>query len=226
MSNLPMIPGVPSNAEVDAMKRAMQAIHGNVPSVHEQQASYSGGHQGTRRQINETVAAPAYMPSFGTSAEEVQQMKDLMEKLDRINGGSETMLTETAPAQLPNGGQYEVIAILAESEDAPKNFSVVVSGTRQSAITGICLQEAAQAVAKYLNRGQTLESAKVQQVLDLEEDYNQSKVEARTIKERYNRAVKLGENEAAGVFKKRHAVVRANALSTQDQIKSILASIR
>jgi hypothetical protein len=71
-----------------------------------------------------------------------------------------------------------------------------------------------------------LESAKVQEVLELEETYNRNRIEAGIVRGRYTRCVELGESEAAQVFKTRHATVRATAMSAQDQIKSILASIR
>jgi hypothetical protein len=94
MSNLPVVPGVPSSAEVDAMKRAMQAVHGNVPTVHEHQAHYSGGSAG-RQRIHENVAPPAYSPNYGTSAEDVQQMKNLLERLENINGATTLLVSRS-----------------------------------------------------------------------------------------------------------------------------------
>jgi hypothetical protein len=82
------------------------------------------------------------------------------------------------------------------------------------------------AIAKYLNKGEELESRKVQQVLDLDEEYIEAKSKALSIKENYSKAVQLNESESAAVFKKRHAAVRANALAIQEEMKTLLASIR
>jgi hypothetical protein len=222
MSNLPVVPGVPSSAEVDAMKRAMQAVHGAMPTVHEHQAHYSGGSQGRRAQINESQAQPGYAAGYGaSSAEDVQQMKNLLERLEQING--KTSLTGE-PVESSSG--YEAIAKLSESTNSTAGYEVVAAGTRRAAIKDISLQESALALVKLLNKGHQMDSPLVEQVLELEDEYKQAKTQAKTIKERYQRSVDLDETDAANVFKKRHAAVRANALATHDQIKSILASIR
>ena len=218
MSNLPVVPGAPSSAEIDAMKRAMQAVHGNLPTVHEHQAHYSGGSQGRRANINETYSPPpsAGYYSGGSSAEDVQQMKNLLERLEQING--KTSLTGE-PIETASG--YEAISILGTNK-----VSVVAAGTRNVAVADLALAESAMAIAKLLNRGEALESIKVQQVLDLDEEYAQAKSKAATIKENYARAVQLNESESATVFKKRHAAVRANALAIQEELKALLAAIR
>lgn len=235
MSNLPMIPGVPSAQEVNEMKRLMQVMNGsaNVPAVHTHQAHYSGGHAGTRAPLKESYSAP-YVPSFGTSAEDVAAMKSIMERLNAINGEGE-MLTETvsAPAtasafaqEIPGDSFYVTEGLLESNGKHIKAFNVVAGGSNQPVVESLVVLEAAQAVAKFLNKGLTVHNPKIQEVLELEETYNRSRIEAGTVKGRYNRCVELGESEAAAIFKSRHATVRATALSAQDQIKSILASIR
>lgn len=224
MSNLPVVPGVPSSAEVDAMKRAMAAVHGNVPAVHETQAHYSGGSQG-RARINESVATP-YMPSFGTSAEDVQQMKNLLERLEQINGGGE----QAQPQNLSEGrriagGAYHVSECIVEANGQEKQAFNVGDGS-QVVAEALSIKEAAEAVAMLLNKGEQLNGQKVQEVLTLEETYYRNRIEAGTVKARYQRAVQLGESEAAEVFKSRFNKVKAEALLASDQIKSIRASIR
>jgi hypothetical protein len=156
------------------------------------------------------------MPSYGTSAEDVQQMKNLLERLEQINGGE-------AIKEAIGGSGYEAISVLSETGS---KLSVVAKGTRNAAVADLALNESAIAIAKLLNSGETLESSKVQQVLDLDEEYAQAKTKAVTIKENYSRAVKLNESESATVFKKRHAAVRANALAIQEELKALLTSIR
>lgn len=242
MSNLPvpMGPTGPSAQDVNEMKRLMEVMNGGsgVPVNHTHEASYSGGHAGTRQPLHESASySNQYMPNFGTSPEEVQQMKGWLEKINELSGdevaspAQQTVpLTESAtPATSAptSSASYEVLVSLKESNGNTSNvYDIVVAGTRSAVVEGLVLQEAAQAVVKMLNKGKVLESAPVQEVLDLEESYNRSRIEASTIKSRYARATQLGESEAAEVFKKRHGTVKATALSARDQIQSILASIR
>lgn len=222
MSNLPMVPGVPSSGEVDAMKRAMQALSGNVPAVYEQQAQYSGGSAGVRQPLHENTQP--YMPSYGTSAEDVAQMKNILERLNAINGDESgpQMLTES---QGNHRGGYHVVETIVEANGQQKPAFNVMGGSVIAA-ESLSLKEAADAISKYLNKGLAVDSAKVQEVIQLEETYYRNRIEAGVIKSRYQRATQLGETESADVFKSRFNKVKAEALLASDQIKSILASIR
>jgi hypothetical protein len=235
----------PSNADKAEMTRLLKIMNGaeGVPAVQQpQQAHYSGGYAGTQRPLHENRApqAPAYMPSFGTSREEVNAMKTIMEKINHLSGDDRSMdevvnqpqtmaLTEASHfTQVPmtGSGPYEVLAVIKESNGKEVNRYSVVDSNRQDVVGGLTLKEAATALMKLLNKGLTLESARVQEVIDLEEDYNRSRLQTVSHKQRYTRSMELGEAAAAQVFKDRFNVAKANALAAQDDIKSILESIR
>lgn len=237
MSNS-LIPMGPSNADIAEMARLRNILNGgsNVPAVQQpQQAHYSGGYAGTQRPLHESRQAPPaqpYMPSYGTSREEVDAMKNLLETLNSLSGDEPTRqnLQEqqyNAPA-LPaaNTGNYSVMVTIQESNGKEVNRYNVVDGNRQDVFPGLVMKEAATAIMKLMNKGHASNSAKVQEVADLEETFNRCRIETNMHKTRYNRSVELGETSAANVFKDRFNTARAQALAAQDTIKSINESLR
>lgn len=236
MSNVPMIPSGPSQKDIAEMQRLRNIMNGtaNVPAIQQPiQAQYSGGYAGTRQPIRES--APAYTPTYGTTADDVNAMKQILERLNAVSGDDQEVLNEVAPSSntpalvenRTSSGGFKVAIMLKEGANGKEQKSYdVIDATRQPVIENLCLQEAATAIMKYLNKGLSLQSNKVQEILELEETFNSNRIETAKLKQRYNRSVELGESEAAEVFKKRHSVARANALMAQDQIKSILESIR
>jgi hypothetical protein len=247
MSNLPVpVPGIVSRDEVDSMKRMMMAISAaegpstnSVPAHHNpvQGGHYSGGSAGQRRPIHES-AAPVYSAGGLAGADDVDAMRTILERFHAASGtGTVYERDEPAPQQaaflteqraLPNGSAWEVnIRLLESNGKESKSYDVVESSNpRNKAAEGLALLEAAKAVSKFLNKGLTLESSKVQEVLELEETYNRNRIQANTARQRYARSTELGEASAAGVFKSQFETARAKALSSQDEIKSILESIR
>lgn len=237
---------MPSARDIQEMARLRAIMNGtNVPAVPQpQQAHYSGGSAGTRQPMNESRGAPpapAYMPSFGTSREEVDAMKNIMNKLNHLNGDApnesafaqtnqpqQLALTEAAHfTQAPiASGPYQVLATIKESAGREVNRYHVVDAGRRDVVSDLTLKESATTIMKLLNKGLTLESARVQEVVELEEEFTRNRLDTGRHKQRYQRAVDLGETAAADVFKTRFNVAKANALAAQDQIKSILESLR
>lgn len=244
MSNDLIPSGMPSQRDIQEMARLRAIMNGtNVPAVQQpHQAHYSGGSAGTQRPLHESraaPAAPAYMPSFGTSREEVDAMKNIMNKLNHLSGDERSMEQVIAPqpmalteashftqAPLPGTGPYQVLAVIKESGGKEVNRYSVVDGNRRDVVADLTLKEAATALMKLMNKGLALESARVQEVINLEEDFNRNRLQTASHKQRYQRAMELGETAAAQVFKDRFNVAKANALAAQDEIKSISESLR
>jgi hypothetical protein len=235
----------PSNADKAEMARLLKIMNGgegggSVPAVQQpQQAHYSGGYAGTQRPLHESraPAAPAYMPSFGTSREEVDAMKNILNKLNALDGG-ESSAPQRQPQALvesnhfhqnvpiAGGAPYEVLISLRESNGKEFRSYNVVDNQRRDLVSDLKLQESAQAIMKLMNKGLAFESSRVQEVVELEEEFSRYRKETVSHKSRYQRSMELGETAAAEVFKTRFNVAKANALAAQDQIKSILESIR
>lgn len=229
------VPGNVSRADVDSMKRMMQIMNGasgsNVPAQHTHQAHYSGGYAGTpppRKPVYES-APPAYNAFPGR--EDVDAMKRILEVMNELDGPQQApqrqAITESysAPAAVASSAEWSIRTNLVESNGKESKTYDVVQGNH-AFVEGLVVADAARSLARLLNRGYTAENPRVQEVLDLEETYNRHRLDAARIKGRYNRCVELGEDAAAAVFRERHQVARAEALAIQDQLKSILESIR
>jgi hypothetical protein len=237
-----LIPTGPSQRDIAEMARLRAIMNGtNVPAVPQpQQAHYSGGSAGTQRPLHESRApsAPAYMPTFGTSREEVDAMKNILNKLNHLSGDDRSMeqvvatprqpLVETSSFTQPQlgSGPFEVLAIIKESNGKEVNRYSVVDANRRDVVGGLTLRETATAIMKLMNKGLALESTRVQEVINLEEDYNRNRLQTASHRQRYQRSMELGETAAAQVFKDRFNVAKANALAAQDEIKSIADSLR
>lgn len=227
---------LPSNAEKSEMARLMRIMSGDTSATNESvQAQYTGGSAGSRRPLNEGyVPPPIYIPGGAPSRADVDAMKNLMEKISTLSddGTPQATLTEnTSQAALPSPTTisktgFSVISTIQESGGREVNRFNVVDASRQDVLEGLVLKEAATAIMRLMNKGHALESAKVQEVVELEESFNRNRILTGQNKSRYSRSMELGEAAAAQVFKDRHAVSKANALAAQDEIKSILESIR
>lgn len=241
MSNDLIPSNMPSARDIQEMARLRAIMNGtNVPAVQQpHQAHYAGGNPGTRQPMNESRAQPAYAPSFGTSREEVDAMKNILNKLNHLSGDDRPAeqavqaaprqaLVETShfSTQATGSGPFEVLISLKESNGKEVRSYNVVDANRRDVVSDLKLQESAQTIMKLMNKGLGLDSGRVQEVIELEEEFNRNRMETARHKSRYARSMELGESAAADVFKTRFNVAKANALAAQDQIKSILESLR
>lgn len=242
MSHLPALPNQRDIAEMARLKAIMDGT--NVPALQQPiQGHYTGGSAGVRQPMKESRNyIPPIIPSFGPSRDDVNSMKILLEKINNLDGKEESSIVNSGSASRAlletsssigahvstlSTGPYEILISLKENAQGKEVRSYnVVDSSRCDIVSGLVLQEAAQAILKLLNKGLASNSSRVQEIVDLEEDYNRNRIEAGRHKARYQRSIELGENAAADVFKSRFSTAKANALASQDQIKSILESIR
>lgn len=232
MSNLPAI--MPSNKDIQEMARLRQILNGgsNLPVQHEVQAQYTGGSDGVRRPLNESQYTPP--PAHGFAGrEDVDAMKSILERLNAVNESTESAPSYSAPQTLnevthsSSQTGYKVSVMLSEDASGKETSNhSVIAPNGSAVISGLVLSESAKAVMKFLNKGLNLNSAKVEEVIDLDESYSRNKILVAQSRSRYQRSIELGETAAAQVFKNRFETTRAQALDAHDQIKSILESIR
>lgn len=250
-SNLPTVG--PSSQDISEMARLREIMNGgssNLPVQHEHTAQYTGGSQGARRGLNESQyhSPPAVGPVGFAGREDVDAMRDVLRRFKAASGedrapihediqvatesGFRTTSTEKvylqAPVQVSSPtGQHEVRISLSESADGKEiKDHTVVNGAGQAVVQGLSLVESAKAIMKLLNKGLNANHARVLELAELDEDYNRNRIVAGQARVRYQRSAELNETAAAQVFKTRFETARATALATQDQIKSILESIR
>jgi hypothetical protein len=244
MANVPMLP---SSQDISEMKRLRDIMNGSVPAVRDNvlHGQYSGG--STQRQSmyerRAPVVAPPVIPIGGIAGrEDVDAMRQILEKFHQAAGDTAEVLTEQAEFDVdireaiqtkktPNGaiiGKWEVRTSLEESSSGKtrKLYTVANPSTREAVIENLVILEAARAIVRYLNKGLSFDHKKIQEVVELEETFNRNRKDAARFKQRYERCQQLKEKEAGDVFASRYQRARAQALSAQDQICSILESIR
>ena len=238
MTNL--IPTGPSQRDIQEMSRLKSIMEGNtLPAVSQ---PIQGHYGNSRTTLNETrVAPPIYTPSFGPGREDVDAMKNILQKLQSL-GGDETPAAppqrtpmyesvestnfSTPTSSHVSSGPFTVLVQIAESNGKEVNRYSVVDGSRRDVFSELVMKESATALMKLLNRGESTASNKCREILDLEEEYNRNRIEMGRHKQRHARSTQLGETAAANVFKDRFNTAKANAMVAQDTIKSINESIR
>jgi hypothetical protein len=238
---------IPSFQEVSEMKRLREIMSGNVPVVRDNvlKGQYSGG--GSNHQnIPRHPLTERYQPSIPVGGvagrEEVDAMRQVLERFKQASGETAERLVEQAIFDVnireaietkptANGaiiGKWEVRVSLEETSSGKtrKLYSIVNPTTQDIVIENLVILEAAQAIVRYLNKGLKYHTSKVQEIVELEETFNRNRIDAARFKQRYERCMQLKEKEAGDVFASRFQRARAQALAAQDQICSILESIR
>jgi hypothetical protein len=244
MANVPMIP---SSQDISEMKRLREIMSGNMPAVRDDviRGNYSGGGSAPRQNVStRRPMVESYMPPIGGVAgrEEVDAMRRVLERFKEAAGETAEKLVEEASynPQVREAlqtrstntgaiiGKWEVKVSLEETANGKtrKLYSVMNPSSKKVVAENLVILEAAHAIVKYLNKGLTFESNKIQEVVELEETFNRNRIDAARFKQRYERCMQLKEKEAGDVFASRYQRARANALAAQDQICSILESIR
>lgn len=132
-----------------------------------------------------------------------------------------------APAMttLP-GSESIVYEVRVKNADGVKRFAVFNKTLNTVIKADLEVREAAEAIVKYLQRGFSFDSAKVQEIIDLEETFFRNKNDANLFKKRYETSIEKEEFKSAEVFETRFQVAKANAIVAADQLRSILASFR
>jgi hypothetical protein len=245
MANVPMIP---NSQDISEMKRLRDIMSGNVPAVRDDviRGNYSGGgniprqNTAVRRPIAESYNP---MPIGGVAGrEEVDAMRRVLERFKNAAGETAERLVEEATynpevrealqtRSTDTGaiiGKWEVKVSLEETAKGKtrKLYSVMNPMTKRVVAENLVILEAAHAIVKYLNKGLTFESTKIQEVIELEETFNRNRIDAARFKQRYERCMQLKETEAGDIFASRYQRARAQALAAQDEISGILESIR
>lgn len=251
MSNLPMLPSGPSRQDVDSMRKLRSIMDGNTGSSHN--TIHEGVHQGGQYRSNPPrpsapVSNVPYMGGYAPA--DVNGMKETLNRFYAAQGGKEeyklmesskepyspnTTTTQSSPSpqlietnKVSSPNSYEVRTRLEETSNnkTRKRYDILNKDTRTLAYEDIILQDTAEALAKLLNRGLTESSNRIQEVLSLEEEYTKSRSDAVRFKNHYTRSIELGETEAGEVFKKRFSKAKAEALASQESLKSINESLK
>lgn len=214
----------PSFQDIEAMRRLRQIIDGNVSSLSQQSNPTVIENRSTATGRPDVDAMSEILKKFHSATGEVaERLVEDSHYSSEVKEALQTKATATGAVI----GKWEVKIRMSESENtARKIYDVINPVTYEVMCEGLVIFEAAHAIMKYLNKGLNLSNNKIVTVLDLEETYNRNRMDAVRFKHRYQRCQQLKETQAGEIFASRFQVARTNAVIAQDQIKSILESIR
>jgi|ERR1700691_5519811 len=214
MTNVPMLPSL---SDIEQMKKFKSiADENNTPREYYTDLSLNKKPIQSKQHIMEN--------KINNSASNIQNMKNILEKLHKIDNN---ILIETKSINKEIVETWKVKTnILENSSNKPKKtFNVFNNKTSQSILENLTLNESAKAISLFLNKGLTIEHNKIQEIINLTETFNISRLEANKFKQRYQRCIELKETEAGNIFSKKFQISKTNAIVAYDKIKSILENI-
>jgi hypothetical protein len=227
---------MPTPKDVAAMKRLQQIMNGNLNAKEELVAEFIPG-SGTKKVLNET-----FVPIRGPTEKDIQSMKDVLEKLNRVTNENVRHLVEEAQhdpelnealvtkstARGAQIGIYEIRVRIQETASGKEKkwYNVVDNNTGTKIAEDLSVYEAAYGIVKYLNKGYSPLSKEIREVLSLEEKYNQYRTDAIRFKRRAVESLKKGDGESGAIFESRYDDHKYKALSVHNKLKNIVKIIR
>lgn len=218
---------IPNDGQKKAMGDIMRAMNAameadaplNVTNTTDIGTPYSGTQQ-TLREGN-AVAPPA---TGGTDDKKVSAMRSIMQAFrsatDNVREDAHTdhVLMEALQTERTDRGvrisEWEIV-ISEQAGRAGKFYDVICDEI--TIASNLRLYEAALMLTKELNKGSSITSAKVREILSLEEDFAKNLEDAA----RFSRIMKTATGDKAMIAEARFSDAKAKAIRAKEEIKRI-----
>lgn len=210
---------IPNDGQKKAMGDIMRAMNAALDNTTDAVTPISTGSQPLRE--SNAVAPPA---TGGTDDAKVNAMKSIMNAFKnatanvREDAQTDHVLMEALQTTRTDKGvrisEWEIV--INEQEGRAGKFYDVVHDEITIA-TDLRLYEAALLLTQELNKGASITSAKVKEILSLEEDFSKNLEDAA----RYGRIMKTATGEKAMIAEARFSDAKAKAIRAKEEIKRI-----
>lgn len=179
------------------------------------------------------IAPPAFGPSGGVDADPA--MGNFAEIVGNLYGGNnpqfEKVVTEAAQTlneshdpeiqealetkKTNTGvriGKWEIVSRIKKYNlKEEKVFDVVRPSTKETIADSLSVYEAAHALVRYLNKGYTINSYEIKEVLDLEEKFFSQREDAKLYKIKSIRAARKGDEQKSFIMEDRFEYAKEQA---------------
>lgn len=125
-------------------------------------------------------------------------------------------------------GKWEIRIIVEEKSNGKeqKRYSVVHNKNNMVIAEDLVLYEAAYGIVKLLNRGKTITSSDIKEILKIEDRYNELRSEALNFKRRSINAYKQKDEKSAQIFENKFEHSKSLASMSHKQLKKLVESLR
>jgi hypothetical protein len=235
MEGISMNSIVPTQKDIAAMKRLQQIMNGNLNAKEETL-------RGEYLPQEHIAANTPFVPTMGPTERDIQGMKMILEKFNKVTNNTVKTLVEEAKYDTElnealvtkatsNGAQigiYEIRVRIQETASGKEKkwYNVVDANTGTRVAEDLSLYEAAYGIVKYLNKGLSPLSKEIREILSLEEKYNQYRTDAIQFKKRAMASIKRGDGRNGSIFESRFDDHRSKALSIHNKLKNLVKIIR
>lgn len=223
--------------DVDQMERLRRIMEGGEDGDGPPSDTQS---QNTGTDVSQQTWDPNSTPA-GVTGEDVNWMKNIMERFEsgagemtqnlaeesktnsRLNEAMQTERTDRG-ARI---GSWEIQQNVTETESgkSKKYYDVYNTATGEPIARDLLIYEAAHALVKLLNRGETLTDQSVRDVLRLEENFSRAYYDAAQHKSRHKKHLREGRQEKADLYEARFDASRQQALDSKEKLKKVLRKL-
>lgn len=219
----------PSVQDINAMKNLLAIMNGEAPST----PSVPTG-------TSPRPAASGPISVDKLREPDVAGMKDILSKLYTATENTVTTLQESAQfdaevrealetERTPTGtrvGSWEIRTNVFEKMGKEvKTYDVINVYSNEPIASDLYLYEVAHSLVRLFNKGETLTSPKVREILTLEETYTRNRIDALRFKKRYQDSMKSKDYTTAEIMESRYQKSRLEALTAKDRINGLYESI-
>lgn len=218
---------MPSKENIDFMKDLFSKLN----SVDENRTTSSGSHKhnNVKPNINHNTGGSSY-------SDMIEENKVLLEKLYSIGSSPSKPMCDSSEfreaivtEKIDSGariGSWEIHVNTSNSNNKTiKTYDIINIHTQEPIAKDLFLYEVAHGLVRLFNRGETLTSKKVSEILMLEEKYTRNRLDAISFKRKYNIAIKERNVAKMDLMESRYQKAKDEALSAKHSIKEICKEI-
>jgi len=221
----------PTQHDISAMKNLMSILNGGTPEKQPVQQNTNTGR--TSQPTGPISISKLREPDVGA-------MKKILENLNNATSGAVASLQETATydrnvkealqtEKTETGtriGSWKInMNVYEKMGKEIKTYDIVNVYSNESLAQDLYLYEVAHGLVKLFNRGETLTSQSVREMLNYEEQYSRNRLDALRFKKRYQESIKKKDYTTADIMESRYQQARSHALSAKNQISGLYESI-
>ena len=219
----------PNRSDVDSMQRLMDIMNNGM--INESaEPSFNQIHSSQPDRIASTVVVSG---DAGVSS-----MKEILSRFyESTNNSVERVVTEKAEqspllkealnTHLTETGVQVGSWEIKVHEDAPnqKTYDVTNVHTGEPIAHDLSLYESALGLTKLLNRNVGINSSRVREILELEEEFTRHRTDAAVFKRKISRMLKEGDDFRANIAEDRYEECKRQAIELRSRLISICKSI-
>lgn len=216
----------PSRDEVDSMKKLMDIMNGGMITESSAVQAYNP-HQDNKIAPTVITGDPGVSSMKEILTRFYESTQDSVERVVTEKAEQSPLLKEALNTHLTESGVQVGSWEIKVHEDTPgqKTYDVTNVHTGEPIAHDLSLYESALGLTKLLNRNVGINSSRIREILELEEEFTRHRTDAAVFKRKMNRMLSEGDGFRANVAEDRYEECKRQAIELRSRLISICKSI-